>query len=363
MLRKTKNQQYKKTKKQAKDPDEPLTFIEHIYELRSRLFWIALTLILASSAAFIFKDPLISFILAPLKGQQLVYLTIGGGFSFIFTVCLYAGAVFSIPVIVYHLYKFVQPVLGETSRRLIVSLVLTSGALAIAGAAFGYFVAIQASLDFLMSFAEGAITSSVTAESYLNFIMMYTAGLAIVFQLPLLLFMFDHIKPFPPGSLLSSQRYVIVAAVIIAAIITPTPDVVNQMIIAIPIIVIYQMGAVAIFFRRKARQRREAPKPLAIRTNRALPIKPIELPQQMIAELIDAPVVVEPVPDPVPVAAPVQRGRRSMDGLRTVSRTRVAVVPRPIVAPSVAPPLRQAMPVAARRPRYNKVSLDGFSLT
>lgn len=261
MWKKTKKTQQKTQKLQTKKPEfrtspvVELTFIEHVYELRSRLFWVIATMLIMSSLAFVFKDALIDFILAPLHGEKLVYLTIGGGFSFIFTVCLYFGAVMAIPIVTYHLYRFLQPVLGETSRRLIMTLAFVSGLLAFAGAAFGYFVAIQASISFLMGFAEGYITSSVTAESYLNFIITYTAGLAIVFQLPLLLFMFDHIRPFPPGALLSSQRYVITGAIIIAALITPTPDVINQMIIAIPIIAIYQIGVIVVYIRHRSKKR------------------------------------------------------------------------------------------------------------
>lgn len=261
MIRK-KRQQQKQTTQPSHSSVAPVeqTFIEHIRELRSRLFWVVTSLLIASSIGFMFKDVLVAFILAPLHGEKLVYLTIGGGFSFIFTVCLYFGAVVSIPVTIYHLYRFLQPVLGSTSRRLIVNLMLSSAGLAIAGAAFGYFIAIQASISFLMNFAEGAITSSVTAESYMNFVIAYTAGLALVFQLPLLLFIFDHIRPFKPGALLSSQRFVITGAVIAAALITPTPDVVNQMIIAIPIIAIYQVGVLIVYFRHRAQRRVDTPK-------------------------------------------------------------------------------------------------------
>lgn len=253
MARATKTQPTPATTRQnpnTKSADE-LTFIEHIYELRSRLFFVFLILLAASSVAFLFNKELVEFILAPLHGEKLVFLTIGGGFSFIFTVCIYFGLVVSIPAIVFHLYKFIRPVMNQPSRRLITGVVFTSIFLAVGGAAFGYFVAIQASIDFLLGFASGAITSSVTAESYLNFIIMYTAGLAAVFQLPLILFIIDHIRPFPPGRLLSSQRFVITGAVIVAALITPTPDIVNQMIIAVPVIVIYQIGAIAIWIRRR----------------------------------------------------------------------------------------------------------------
>lgn len=247
-----------KTQKQATSQNQPsdqLTFLEHFYELRSRLFWIVVSLIVTSAIGFQYNDFLVKFVMGPLDGQKLVYLTPGGGFSFIFTICLYFGALVTIPVVMYHIYRFLQPVLGKTSRRFIVLILLLSSLLAASGAIFGYMVAVPAAIQFLATFAADVVTPSLTAESYLGFIVAYMLGLAALFQLPLLLFIFDHVRPFPPGALLTSQRFVIVGAVIAAAIITPTPDVVNQLIIAGPIILIYQLGAIAVYIRHKAVRR------------------------------------------------------------------------------------------------------------
>lgn len=190
-----------------------------------------------------------------------MYLTPGGGFSFIFTVCLYFGALLTIPVVIYHIYRFLQPVLGKTSRRLVAGIIFTSILLAASGVLFGYFVAVPAAIEFLSTFAGEAVTPNLTAESYLNFVVAYMVGLAALFQLPLLLYIFDYVKPFPPGSLWASQRFVIVGSFIAAAIITPTPDVVNQLIIAVPIIVMYQLGVAAVAMRHKAALRRTKTRP------------------------------------------------------------------------------------------------------
>lgn len=253
----TKKQKQPKNQTTPRNAAEPtqLTFLEHVYEVRRRVFWIVATLIVASAIGFQFKDLLVDVIMAPLNGEKLVYLTPGGGFSFIFTLCIYFGVLISIPVILYHAYRFLQPLLKGASRRFMVILIMLSSVLAIAGASFGYFIAIPAAINFLTTFAGDAVTPNLTADSYLGFVVAYMLGLAALFQLPLLLFMFDHIRRIPPGKLLSTQRYVIIGAVVAAAIITPTPDVVNQMIVAGPIIAVYQLGAIAVFVRRKIRSR------------------------------------------------------------------------------------------------------------
>lgn len=251
-----KQQKLQKPKKPSTNNDtNELTFLEHIYELRSRLFWIVATIILASAAGFQFKDQLISVVMDPLHGQKLVYLTPGGGFGFIFTLAIYFGVLMAIPVIVYHVYRFLQPLLSKTSKKLVATFMLLSCLLAAGGAAFGYFVTIPAALDFLATFAGDAVIPNLTAESYLNFVVAYILGLALLFQLPLLLFLFDHVRPFPPGSLLSSQRYVIIGSTVIAAIITPTPDAFNMAIVAVPIVVIYQLGVIAVAIRHRVLRR------------------------------------------------------------------------------------------------------------
>ena len=228
-----------------------LTFLEHLYELRKRLFWVVLTLVFTSAIGLQIKDPLIEVVMAPLHGEKLIYLTPGGGFSFIFTLCLYFGALFTIPVIVFQIYRFLRPMIGEITQRFVLSFMIVSTLLAAAGASFGYFFAIPAAIGFLSNIAGEAVVASLTAESYLNFVVGYMFGLALLFQLPLLLFLLDHVRPLPPGALMKSQRFVIVAAIVLAALITPTPDMLNLAMVAGPVILVYEIGVIAVYARRK----------------------------------------------------------------------------------------------------------------
>lgn len=328
---------------------QELTFLEHVYELRKRLFWVVLSLIAASSTGYYFKDHLVNFIIAPLHGEKLIYLTPGGGFSFIFTVCLYFGALLTIPVVMYHIYRFLQPVLGRASRRFICAIVLLSGVLAVAGAVFGYTVAIPGAISFLTTFAGDAVNPSLTAESYLGFVVAYILGLAALFQLPLLLFMFDHVRPFPPGALLSSQRFVIVGSFIAAAVITPTPDIINQMIVALPIIVIYQLGAAAVFLRRQARQRTRGARTRKVVTS----------------EVTKVPDVIQSAPSLKPIASTPLISKKnsiSSSGLTASSRVKPSrsidgITPRQRNSVNAVRPLRNA---AGRQAAIR--SLDGFSI-
>lgn len=362
MRTKPQNPKQQKANNSNQKPNVELTFLEHVYELRSRAFWIVLSIIAASALGFQFKDQLIAAVMAPLNGEKLVYLTPGGGFSFIFTLSIYFGVLLAIPIIVYHVYRFLQPILKRSSRTMIAGFMSLSVLLAAAGSAFGYFVTIPAAINFLSTFAGDAVTPNLTAESYLNFVVAYILGLAVLFQLPLLLFLFDHIRPFPPGSLLSSQRFVIIGATIVAAIITPTPDAVNMAIVAAPIVAIYQFGVIAVFIRHQASQRA---KRRAAARHLGKEIGPIEMVAQQIESLDDASVAAQapqvPLtsrvsPETPVVSAPIRV--RSVEGFTS----------RPAARPSrLAPTLSRRQELLleqqakARAAQHRPRAIDGFT--
>lgn len=378
----TKKQKQKQTTKQnsskrsAAESATELTFIEHIHEVRGRLMWIVASLIAASTVAYQFRDQLVNVIIAPLHGEKLVYLNPGGGFTFIFTVCLYFGALVTIPVIMYHLYSFLQPVIGRRSRRLMVGIVFTSVLLAVIGIGFGYMLVIPGAIHFLGGFAGDSIVANLTTDSYLNFTVMHLFGMAALFQLPLLLFIIDHIRPLPPGMLFRLQRWVIAGSIIAAAIITPTPDPANLFLVAIPIIGIYQIGVVIVWLRRRsyhAARRTIAPKSSTTSSDLA--------PKSVLAAQIDLPApsesilatnrhpqqAVESSEQPVvashrirPLASSAGSSMKSMDGIAPRPRARTTV-------PTLAVPQRNSNQTVQHANRSTtavssgrRVSMDGI---
>ncbi len=346
---KTKRQQQKQPKKQNKTTPTELTFLEHVYELRRRLFLVVLVLVIASAAGFQIKDQLIAAVMAPLHGQKLIYLTPGGGFSFIFTLSLYFGALLTIPFVIYHLYRFLQPIMKQVSRRFVATFILLSCILAASGALFGYFVTIPAALNFLSTFAGDAVIPSLTAESYLSFVVAYVLGLAVLFQLPLLIFLLDHIRPFPPGSLSSTQRFVIIGATVVAAIITPTPDAINMAIVAVPIIVIYEIGALAVFIRHRVDRKNPVsaktlvPAVAAVRSEQEPLTSIVEELEQAVVPSTEKPIPPQPQPF------------RTMDGIIMTRRA-----PASVTVPSRSQVLRLS---ASRPPSTRPLrSIDGFSM-
>lgn len=240
-------------------PVKQQTFLDHVNELRVRIFIVIATLVVAASIGYSFHDFLVRVLLAPLHGEKLVYLTPGGGFDFIFKVSLYFGVIITIPVFIYHAYKYLTPLMRKPTKAFALFSIIGSIVFSLSGIAFGYLVAVPAALRFLTNFGGEYIEASLTASSYLDFITTYMLGLALVFQLPLLLLFINAIgRPLPPSKLLKGEGYVVLGAFIAAALITPTPDVMNQAIIAAPIVIIYQLGILFVWVHNKSGRKRQA---------------------------------------------------------------------------------------------------------
>jgi sec-independent protein translocase protein TatC len=237
-------------------PELP-TFLDHIYELRRRLFWVVAVILAVSSAVYPYLGKVIAVLTAPLGDQQLYYLTPVGGLSFSIKICVYIGVMAAVPFIMFHLYRFLEPLMGSWRRSAIFYVGLSSF-FAASGIVFAYFVSLPGALHFLTGLNLNHIQAMLTVDSYLTFVMTYLLGAALLFQLPLLLLIINNTaKPLKPSKLMKWQRYVIVAAFVVAAIISPTPDIMNQVLFALPIIVMYQVGVVLVCVQNYSRARKK----------------------------------------------------------------------------------------------------------
>jgi sec-independent protein translocase protein TatC len=190
---------------------------------------------------------IVSLLLKPSHGQHFIYTSPIGGIDFLFKICIYGGIILSLPVIVYNVLRFIEPVLGGSTRRFIVWQSLACALLALLGMAFGYFLGLPAALHFLLhQFTTIQIQPLVTIQSYLSFVIVYMVGSALLFQLPLLLLFINRIRPLKPRRLLHYERWVILAAFVLAGLMNPTPNILSQLLVAGPFIIMYQLGIILI---------------------------------------------------------------------------------------------------------------------
>jgi len=219
----------------------------HISELRKMLAVCLIALLATSTLAYAFFDQLMAIFQKPLN-QTLYYTSPAGGFSFAVRLCLIAGIVVSIPILVNRIFHFVKPAVPVNFHRSFAWYSLFSVILAIVGVTFGYFVSLPGALYFLTNFKSDQIQALITVDSYFTFFSTYLVGYALLFQTPIIMLFINRIKPLEPGSTMKYQKHVIGGSFIVAAILTPTPDPWNQTLMALPIILLYQVGIVLVWW-------------------------------------------------------------------------------------------------------------------
>jgi sec-independent protein translocase protein TatC len=222
---------------------EKLPLIEHLHELKRRLFYVAACVAVGAAVAYGLERKLIDILLRPSHGQDFIYTSPMGGMNFLFGVCLDIGLVVATPVIIYQLLAFVQPIMRNTSRKFLLFASGATGTVAVLGVFFGYFIGLPQALHFLLhQFVTVQVKPLITIQSYMQFVALYLLGSALMFQLPLILLFINRIKPLKPKKLFSYERHLVVAAFIIAFIMNPTPNIIDQLLVVLPIIVTYQLG-------------------------------------------------------------------------------------------------------------------------
>ncbi|HET7827247.1 MAG TPA: twin-arginine translocase subunit TatC [Candidatus Saccharimonadales bacterium] len=238
----------------------PLTFGDHLSELRSRLIIIVGSILLFSAIAYAFEQQIVNFLLRPSRGQQFIYTSPIGGVNFLFSVCLYTGIVFSLPIVIYHIVGFLKPLFNDKAGRSIWRYCLFSASLAVAGFCAGYYIGLPTALNFLShQFVNHQVHALLTLQEYMSFLTIYLLGSALLFQLPIILLIINRAKPLKPSGLFKSERYVIVGAFIVSMIMAPTVNILDQLIIAVPIIVMYNVGVALIALNQRQAERRSQP--------------------------------------------------------------------------------------------------------
>ncbi|HVJ02922.1 MAG TPA: twin-arginine translocase subunit TatC [Sphingomonas sp.] len=248
--------------KDIDDTQQPL--LEHLIELRRRLLYCIVALVVTFLVSFYFAGPIFGFLVRPLAaaGQtKVVYTEIFGAFFVQVKVAFFAAMMLSFPVIANQLWQFVAPGLYRKEKQALLPFLLATPLLFLTGAALAYFIAIPTALHFLLSF-QGDLGNGVQQEAlpevlkYLDFIMQFLFAFGITFLLPVLLMLLERSGIVTYEQLKSAWRYAVVAAFAIAAVLTP-PDVGSQLLLALPLVGLYFLSLGAIWITRRRRERQE----------------------------------------------------------------------------------------------------------
>jgi sec-independent protein translocase protein TatC len=238
--------------------------LEHLVELRRRLLWSFAALALSFGICLYFARPIFGFLVQPLlaAGQdRLIYTAVFEAFFVEIKVAFFAALMLSFPFIANQLWQFVAPGLYAREKRAFAPFLLLTPFLFIAGAALAYYVAMPVALHFLLGY-EGNI-AGVQQEAlpgvgnYLSFVTRFIFGFGVAFLLPVLLMLLERAGLVTRLQLKAGRRYAIVVAFVIAAILTP-PDVISQLLLAVPLVLLYEVSLVAIWFTERKRARAAA---------------------------------------------------------------------------------------------------------
>ena len=223
--------------------DRPLPVGEHLIELRRRVIWSAAAVLVCTGAAFAFHEQILVLLMKPAQG--------------------FAGTPNEKPFVLFQAVMFVAPGLSSQERRYLYALMPVIILVFLAGAAFGYFVLFPPAVRFLQTFGSDVATPFISISKYVNLMISLLFWMGVVFETPVVLFFLAKIGIVSPSFLARQRRWAIVVAFILGAMITPTFDPINQTLVALPIIVLYEAGVwLAKLARRQRRGDSEQPESL-----------------------------------------------------------------------------------------------------
>jgi sec-independent protein translocase protein TatC len=234
------------------------TFFDHLIELRSKILVSCFAVVVGALVAHWFHEALIAFLLRPVSGEKLLFLSPLDPLFFILKVDVFAGCILALPVINWCAFSFVKPAMRRSSWFLLSTLYGMAAALAASGLAYAYYVMVPISLTFLLSIHVDGTANMITATSYLNFLLVQSLITAIIFQIPLFFVACAAIGAFPMSAIASKRRHIYVIGLIALAVLTPTTDIFNLCVVALPALLIFEGSLVAGRVIESLRRRRAA---------------------------------------------------------------------------------------------------------
>ena len=241
-----------------------MSFLDHLDELRVRLIRCLLAVVVAFVLCFGFNIQIFRMLAAPIKQvlpagrQELFYTTPTEGFGISMKVSLLAGIFLASPFILWQVWLFISPGLYRKEKLYALPFLFGSTTLFILGGAFAYIMALPRTLSFLINF-NPELSPLITATEFFDFAMLIILGMGVVFQLPVLIGFLSLFGIVTPRFLIHHFKFAILISFIIAAVISPTGDVINLMVFALPMILLYVLSiGISYLFKRSRRNRDEA---------------------------------------------------------------------------------------------------------
>ncbi|MGB4705576.1 MAG: twin-arginine translocase subunit TatC [Candidatus Saccharicenans sp.] len=247
-------------RKARKSPDE-MTFLEHLEDLRKRIFYSFMAIILGVIPCWVFSRQLFAIIARPVtqylpEGTRLAFTTLTAPFMLYLKVSFLAALFLTSPFVFYQLWLFVSPGLYQKEKRYVIPFVFFTSFFFIIGALFGYFIVFPWACRFFLTLGRD-FTPVITVDQYFSFALKVLLGIALVFELPTIVYFLSKLGLITSRWMIKNFQYAVLAAFVIAAVITPTPDMITQTIVAVPMIALYGISILITLVVGRNRERKK----------------------------------------------------------------------------------------------------------
>jgi len=241
----------------------PLT--SHLEELRKRVMRSLIAAFIAFGICYNFKEWLFEILTRPLvealpKNSYMIYTSLPEAFFNYLKISFFAGIVISSPYILYQIWKFISPGLYQSEKKYIAPFVLSSTVLFVGGVLFGYFLALPPAFKFFLEFSTDFLKPMLTLREYLSLALKLLLAFGIVFEIPVFIFFLAKIGIVNSRLLAQKRKYAILLIFIVAAFLTPTPDAFTQTLMAIPMMILYEIGIFVAKWGEKKKLKKEKEK-------------------------------------------------------------------------------------------------------
>jgi len=241
-----------------------MPFLDHLEELRWRIIWslVALIIGIGAGAAIVMLTPFMQWLEKPIKpyvpNGTLVFTHPGDPFSIFMQASVGLGLVIALPVVLYQVWSFLAPALYKTERRVGLAVVAGAVLLFLCGASMGFLVVLPLAIPWLMGFGTGWLTPMITASEYFGFAFSLTLAFGVAFELPVVLLGLSALGLVSPQLLVRFRRHALVASVIIGAFLTPGDLLLTTIAMAVPLYLLYEISIVLSYFVARRRQKAQA---------------------------------------------------------------------------------------------------------
>jgi sec-independent protein translocase protein TatC len=219
-----------------------MSFFDHLEELRMRLFYSVIAVVVGAIGCFTIANQLVSLLEIPAKGVKFLQLTPGEYFFVSVKVAGYGGILVSTPVILYQIIQFLLPGLTRKERQLVLPVVIGSSFLFVGGLAFAYYLLIPAALNFLVSYGADVVEQLWSIDRYFEFVLVLLLATGLLFQVPVLQIVLALLGIVSSTQMLKGWKSIVVGAMVVGAVVTPSTDPITQSLLAGAVLGLYFSG-------------------------------------------------------------------------------------------------------------------------